>query len=83
MTKRGSATARAADLAHRRGGPGHAAKELRRRLEWTQVAMAKFLEVEEGTVGRWERGETKMPPATRKLLERELATRRRSPQRRT
>jgi DNA-binding transcriptional regulator YiaG len=55
----------------------HEAKDLRRRLEWTQLALAKFCEVAVGTVSRWEQGKPAMPGAVRKLLLLELERRRR------
>lgn len=54
---------------------GAEVKRLRKRLKWTWVTLAAFLEVSESTVARWESGRVKMPTATRLLLEREVTGR--------
>ncbi len=47
---------------------GKEIRALRRKLDWTQVALAEAIGVTSNTVARWERGEMAISEPTARLL---------------
>ncbi|MGO9059425.1 MAG: DUF1870 family protein [Candidatus Binataceae bacterium] len=52
---------------------GKEIRALRRKLDWTQVAVAEAIGVTSNTVARWERGEMAISEPTARLLKKIVA----------